>query len=166
MVELRKRKAPAEAAPAPPPKKSSNPVKKALDAAKDAVIGNSASSEGAANGSAKIAVGQTIALEGFGGELETHTGDKVTLSKLLEQSQAGVVIFTYPKANTPGCKSTPFSTVNRRIRIKLERWSLGGGLRLKVSCPSLLTSSKAPHKHASSGTTTLPSLLQASRSMG
>ena len=108
MVELRKRKAPAEAVPAPPPKKSSNPVKKALDAAKDAVIGNSASSEGAANGSAKIAVGQTIALEGFGGELETHTGDKVTLSKLLEQSQAGVVIFTYPKANTPGCKSTIF----------------------------------------------------------
>jgi len=107
MVELRKRKAPAEAAPAPPPKKSSNPVKKALDAAKDAVIGNSASSEGATNGSAKIAVGQTIALEGFGGELETHTGDKVTLSKVLEQSQAGVVIFTYPKANTPGCKSTP-----------------------------------------------------------
>jgi peroxiredoxin Q/BCP len=110
MVELRKRKAPAEAAPAPPPKKSSNPVKKALNAAKDAVIGNSASSEGATNGSAKIAVGQTIALEGFGGELETHTGDKVTLSKLLEQSQAGVVIFTYPKANTPGCKLSPFST--------------------------------------------------------
>jgi peroxiredoxin Q/BCP len=120
MVELRKRKAPAEAAPAPSPKKSSNPVKKALDAAKDAVIGNSASSEGATNGSAKIAVGQTIALEGFGGELETHTGDKVTLSKLLEQSQAGVVIFTYPKANTPGCKSIRFSTVNRGTQINLN----------------------------------------------
>jgi len=120
MVELRKRKAPAEAAPAPPPKKSSNPVKKALDAAKDAVIGNSASSEGATNGSAKIAVGQTIALEGFGGELETHTGDKVTLSKVLEQSQAGVVIFTYPKANTPGCKfNFPFSPVKRCTQIKL-----------------------------------------------
>ena len=118
MVELRKRKAPAEAAPAPPPKKSSNPVKKALDAAKDAIIGNSASSEGAANGSAKIAVGQTIALEGFGGELETHTGDKVTLSKLLEQSQAGVVIFTYPKANTPGCKSFFSLLVNRDTLIK------------------------------------------------
>ena len=122
MVELRKRKAPAEAAPAPPPKKSSNPVKKALDAAKDAVIGNSASSEG----SAKIVVGQTIALEGFGGELETHTGDKVTLSKLLEQSQAGAVIFTYPKANTPGCKSTFFSTATRDTRINLSIGVLAG----------------------------------------
>ena len=123
MVELRKRKAPAEAAPAPPPKKSSNPVKKALDAAKDAVIGNSASSEGATNGSAKLAVGQTIALEGFGGELETHTGDKVTLSKVLEQSQAGVVIFTYPKANTPGCKSnSPSLLVNRLHSDQLGHW--------------------------------------------
>jgi thioredoxin-dependent peroxiredoxin len=106
MVELRKRKAPAEAAPPPPAKKSSNPVKKAIETAKEAITGNSESSAGATNGSAKIAVGQTIALDGFGGELETHTGDKVTLSKLLEQSQAGVVLFTYPKANTPGCKSS------------------------------------------------------------
>jgi peroxiredoxin Q/BCP len=106
MVELRKRKAPAEAAPPPPAKKSSNPVKKVIETAKEAVLGNSESSGGATNGSAKIAVGQTIALDGFGGELETHTGEKVTLSKLLEQSQAGVVLFTYPKANTPGCKSS------------------------------------------------------------
>jgi thioredoxin-dependent peroxiredoxin len=105
MVELRKRKAPAEAAPPPPAKKNSNPVKKAIETAKEAVMGNSESSEGAANGTAKIAVGQTVALDGFGGELETHTGEKVTLQKLLEESQAGVVLFTYPKANTPGCKS-------------------------------------------------------------
>ncbi len=102
MVELRKRKAPAEAAPPPPAKKSSNPVKKAIETVKEAVTGES---ENTTNGSAKIAVGQTIALEGFGGELETHTGDKVTLSRLLEQSQSGVVLFTYPKASTPGCMS-------------------------------------------------------------
>jgi hypothetical protein len=114
MVELRKRKAPAEAAPPPPAKKSSNSVKKAIDTAKEAVLGNSEST-GATNGSAKIAVGQTIVLEGFGGELETHSGEKVTLSKLLEQSQAGVVLFTYPKANTPGCKSNYQSSLLRRL---------------------------------------------------
>jgi thioredoxin-dependent peroxiredoxin len=119
MVELRKRKAPAEAAPPPPAKKNSNPVKKAVEAAKSAVLGNSASSDGAVNGSAKLAVGQTIALEGFGGELETHTGEKVTLQRLLEQSQAGVVLFTYPKANTPGCKSTLVQTTNQHCQSTL-----------------------------------------------
>ncbi|KAF2665702.1 thioredoxin-like protein [Microthyrium microscopicum] len=49
------------------------------------------------------AVGDTIDLEGFGGELETQDGKKVTLKKLVDESKAGVVLFTYPKANTPGC---------------------------------------------------------------
>ena len=133
MVELRKRKAAAEAAPPPPAKKSSNPVKKAIETAKQAITGNSESSEGATNGSAKIAVGQIIALEGFGGELETHTGDKVTLSKLLEQTQVGVVLFTYPKANTPGCKSPLFCTTHHRIPIHLTFSNLGGGLRPRAS---------------------------------
>lgn len=101
MVELRKRKAAAEAAPPPPAKKSTNPIKKAIDTVKETVTGDS---ESRTNGSAKIALGQTIALDGFGGELETNSGDKVTLSKLLEQSEGGVVLFTYPKASTPGCK--------------------------------------------------------------
>jgi len=117
MVELRKRKAPAEAAPPPPAKKNSNPVKKALETAKQAIMGNS---ESAANGTAKIAVGQTIALDGFGGELETHTGEKVTLQKLLEQCQAGVVLFTYPKANTPGCKSLSSDHVSH-VRLTISR---------------------------------------------
>ena len=30
---------------------------------------------------------------------------KTTLAKLVEESKGGVVLFTYPKASTPGCKS-------------------------------------------------------------
>ena len=46
----------------------------------------------------------SIDLESFGGEIETNDGDKVTLAKLVEDSKAGVILFTYPKASTPGCK--------------------------------------------------------------
>lgn len=53
--------------------------------------------------SRKIAVGDIISLEGFGGEIETHEGAKTTLLKLVDESKNGVVIFTYPKASTPGC---------------------------------------------------------------
>jgi thioredoxin-dependent peroxiredoxin len=101
MVELRKRKAAVEPAPAPPAKKNSNPIKKIVDKAKDAVIDAPVK---ATNGTGKLAVGDTIALDGFGGEVETHTGEKTTLKKLLDDSKAGVVLFTYPKASTPGCK--------------------------------------------------------------
>lgn len=51
-------------------------------------------------------VGSTIDLNNFGGEVETHDGKKTTLAKLVEESKGGVVLFTYPKASTPGCKST------------------------------------------------------------
>ncbi len=107
MVELRKRKAPAEAAPPPAPKKNSNPVKKAVEKAKDAVAGEPSK---AANGTGKLAVGDTISLEGFGGEIETHSGEKTNLKKLVDDSKAGIVLFTYPKASTPGCECLTFST--------------------------------------------------------
>ncbi|KEY72055.1 hypothetical protein S7711_00072 [Stachybotrys chartarum IBT 7711] len=51
----------------------------------------------------KVVVGGTIALEGFGGEIETNDGKKTTLKQLVEESKAGVVLFTYPKASTAGC---------------------------------------------------------------
>ncbi|KAK5110142.1 hypothetical protein LTR62_006276 [Meristemomyces frigidus] len=47
--------------------------------------------------------GGSIDLEGFGGEIQMNDGEKTTLAKLVEQSKAGVVLFTYPKASTPGC---------------------------------------------------------------
>lgn len=58
----------------------------------------------------KIAVGDVIDLEGFGGEIQTNDGEKTTLKKLVDDSKSGVVLFTYPKASTPGCKSFPSTT--------------------------------------------------------
>lgn len=51
-------------------------------------------------------VGKSIpTLTTFGGPspLETHTGTKLTFADLLSQSTSGVIIFTYPRASTPGC---------------------------------------------------------------
>jgi len=99
-VELRKRKA-VVSAPAPPAKKKI-PAAKAAAKVKE----SAASKAPKANGSpaaSKVAVGNTVALEGFGGEIETHDGRKTNLKKLVDESEAGVVLFTYPKASTPGC---------------------------------------------------------------
>jgi peroxiredoxin Q/BCP len=119
--ELRKRKAPVvEPDTAPVAKKATKkgPVAKAVAAVqevaeevKEAVeevlvpkVAPKAKTNGKLSAS-KIAVGSTIDLEGFGGEIETHEGEKTNLKKLLDESKAGVVLFTYPKASTAGCKS-------------------------------------------------------------
>ncbi|KAF2013748.1 AhpC-TSA-domain-containing protein, partial [Aaosphaeria arxii CBS 175.79] len=118
MVELRKRKTPPPA-PVRPAKKKAAPktnksavakVKEAVaekvEAVKEAVTGGGANGEKseapvAAGGAAKV--GETIDISGFGGEVETNDGVKTSLAKLLEKSKSGVVLFTYPKASTPGC---------------------------------------------------------------
>ncbi|KAM5352599.1 hypothetical protein ACJ41O_005321 [Fusarium nematophilum] len=51
----------------------------------------------------KAEVGDVVNLDGFGGEIETNDGEKTTLKKLVDESKSGVVLFTYPKASTPGC---------------------------------------------------------------
>ncbi|KIW31628.1 hypothetical protein, variant 2 [Cladophialophora immunda] len=56
-----------------------------------------------ATASGKLSVGDKIDLDGFGGTVQTHDGTSVTVKELLEKSGAGIVIFTYPKASTPGC---------------------------------------------------------------
>lgn len=100
--ELRKRKAPAsEPAPAPPAKKK-GPVAKVVAKVKEAVLPKPNKSSGEAS-SSNIAVGSVITLDGFGGEIETNDGAKVTLKQLVDESKGGVVLFTYPKASTPGC---------------------------------------------------------------
>ncbi|KAF2273232.1 AhpC-TSA-domain-containing protein [Westerdykella ornata] len=117
-VELRKRKTPPPAPVRPAKKKAApktskaakdakpeetvvdkakNAVTETVEAVKEAVTGNGEST------SATPKVGDTITLTNFGGEVETHTGTKTTLAKLVEQSKSGVVLFTYPKASTPGC---------------------------------------------------------------
>jgi thioredoxin-dependent peroxiredoxin len=105
-VELRKRKAPAP--PPEPPAKKQSKVKKTVAKVKKAVK-SKPSKKDEANGPVKAGgkpvVGDTISLEGFGGEIETNDGTKTTLKALVDESKAGVVLFTYPKASTPGCKS-------------------------------------------------------------
>lgn len=115
--ELRKRKAPP---PAPePPKKKAAPVKKAAAKAKETKDAKEAVKTKAAaapaptpapapaktNGAAskKVAVGDTVDLASFGGEVTLNDGTATTLADLVEKSGSGVVLFTYPKASTPGC---------------------------------------------------------------
>ncbi|KAJ9498025.1 thioredoxin peroxidase dot5 [Exophiala xenobiotica] len=126
-VELRKRPAPKEPATAPPPTKrgsgAGNTVERLAEKAKAAVTNKAtkddsaptaaaeapitAAAEPKPNGTAstggKIGVGEKIALDGFGGTLQTNDGQDVTLKDLLDKSLAGIVVFTYPKASTPGC---------------------------------------------------------------
>ncbi|EMD62728.1 hypothetical protein GGP41_003539 [Bipolaris sorokiniana] len=118
-VELRKRKA-AAPAPAPPAKKKAPAKAKKADGEKtvvekvqDAVVEKAeavkkavvSKTNGAstAKSSGAPKVGDTIDLASFGGEIETNDGTKTSLAKLVEESKAGVVLFTYPKASTPGC---------------------------------------------------------------
>lgn len=96
MVELRKRPVREE----PPPKQAAPKKAKKSD---DALAPNG-KTENPSAGAIAPSVGDSIALASFGGEVETNDGDKTTLAKLVEDSKAGVVLFTYPKASTPGCK--------------------------------------------------------------
>ena len=98
MPELRKRKAPAGAAALPPVKKA-NSIRSSASKVED-VLGTSGSTL-----ATKVAVGDAIDIENFGGEIETNDGEKVTLKKLVEDSSNGVVLFTYPKASTSTCRS-------------------------------------------------------------
>jgi peroxiredoxin Q/BCP len=105
--ELRKRKAPASEPAAAPPAKKKGPVAKAIAKVKEAVTPKKTKAAKKTNGAgttSKVAVGETITLEGFGGEVELNDGTKTTLKALVDESKAGVVLFTYPKASTPGCK--------------------------------------------------------------
>jgi peroxiredoxin Q/BCP len=90
MVELRKRKAPA---PPVPEKKIKAPKKE--DTVNNDIEETSPK---------VLEVDDIIDLETFGGEIETNDGETTSLKKLLEESKSGVVLFTYPKASTPGCK--------------------------------------------------------------
>ncbi|KAG5919510.1 hypothetical protein E4U61_000815 [Claviceps capensis] len=72
-------------------------------AAADADTAAPAASAASPAAAKKVAVGDVIDLDGFGGEIETNDGIKTSLKELVEESGSGVVVFTYPKASTPGC---------------------------------------------------------------
>ncbi|OAA58949.1 Thioredoxin-like fold protein [Niveomyces insectorum RCEF 264] len=120
-MELRKRKAP-ETAPAPVLKKKTTPkaapkaaakaaAKVAVDAvpaapAKTTTATTTAVKKNEKNSAAPSSfpvVGSVVELAGFGGEIETNDGEKTTLKALVDASKSGVVLFTYPRASTPGC---------------------------------------------------------------
>lgn len=107
VMELRKRKAPAPP-PAPEKKTKTTKAKPSAPVAKpkkEPVKKEDAADTTPSKSSIPI-VGDRIKLDGFGGEIETNDGDMTTLKDLLEESESGVVLFTYPKASTPGCKFT------------------------------------------------------------
>ncbi|KAL2118567.1 hypothetical protein VTJ04DRAFT_8227 [Mycothermus thermophilus] len=97
-MELRKRKAPPPPAPAPTSKKATKAAKTEKD-----TNGSAPAEAAAAPASGLPAVGSVLALDGLGGELTLNDGTTTTLKALVEQSKAGVAIFTYPRASTPGC---------------------------------------------------------------
>ncbi|KAL8702209.1 MAG: hypothetical protein Q9224_000124 [Gallowayella concinna] len=100
MVELRKRREAPSDAPQPPQKKSSS-----FTTAKTEAVSTKAAltSTNGADKAEKLAVGNSIDLEGFGGDIETQDGETTNLKTLVDESKNGVVLFTYPKASTPGC---------------------------------------------------------------
>lgn len=114
-VTLRKRKTPPPQ-PERATKKKGGPkaaVSKAKDAVKEKLSNKPKPKETAPAVPATAAsptpatgpsVGDVITLAGFGGEVETNDGKKTTLEELVKESKNGVVLFTYPKASTPGCQ--------------------------------------------------------------
>lgn len=89
---------------APPPAKKPT-VKKVIPKAKAFVTPKKSLSPPKGRSQVtKPVQGNTINIDGFGGEVTTTAGSTVTLKELLDQSEAGVVLFTYPKAKTGGCQ--------------------------------------------------------------
>ncbi|KAL2134110.1 hypothetical protein VTI74DRAFT_997 [Chaetomium olivicolor] len=101
-MELRKRKAPAPP-PAPTGKKPTKAAKIASEAKEKVKEKAAEVANGAAAETKKPSVGDVISFDGFGGEIQTNDGTTTTLKALVEESKTGVVLFTYPKASTPGC---------------------------------------------------------------
>lgn len=139
-MELRKRK--ASTAPPPPPvkRKSTTKVPKAAAKVKEAAAkvtekkeepeeakeeekteeepkAEEPKAEESKKSGGKPKVGDVVDLDGFGGEIETNDGEKTTLKKLVDESKSGVVLFTYPKASTPGCKLTKPSHPNIHLTL-------------------------------------------------
>lgn len=113
VVELRKRKA-APTQPEPVQKKAATAkatkkTPKAAPAPAPASTNAKSKSTTASTKASVPKVGDVISLEGFGGELQTQDEESTNLKSLLASSKAGVVLFTYPKASTPGCKLSPIS---------------------------------------------------------
>lgn len=106
----------AAAAPEPEPvaEKSTGAPEKPVEEEKPAEEGKPAAAEeksAAKSNNGPPKVGDKIDLDDFGGEIETNDGKKVSLKSLVGESKGGVVLFTYPKASTPGCRFSNFLVI-------------------------------------------------------
>jgi len=98
MVELRKRQLPFPTSDKPAKTLKTTPV--SLD--------NEFSDNKSSNKPPPLQTGDTIPdLAQFGNSILLQTGESTTFESILSKSKKGVVVFTYPKANTPGCKPPP-----------------------------------------------------------
>ena len=107
MVELRKRAAPPSAPPPAKKKATAKAATKKEEAPAPAAASTTKAKSKAMAVDGPAKVGDTIDLTTFGGEVETNDEVKTSLAKLVEESKSGVVLFTYPKASTPGCTYPP-----------------------------------------------------------
>jgi peroxiredoxin Q/BCP len=124
--ELRKRKAPASEPAAAPPAKKKGPIAKAVAKVKQVVTGSpNATKTNGSSSAPKVVVNDTITLDGFGGEIETNDGVKTTLKALVDESKGGVVLFTYPKASTPGCKYMWLHILETFVLMHFDRYKSG-----------------------------------------
>jgi len=103
MVELRKRKAPAGLVRPGPTKKRSTQLINYHPKAKASIPTENTKLNDSFTPQRTLCIGDTISLETFGGQISTHEGNPITLKELVSSSKSGVVLFTYPKASTPGC---------------------------------------------------------------
>lgn len=171
-VELRKRKAHQQPTETAPPAKKKSTVAKAADKVKKAIKGDKKSAATKAESKkaepktvaapaapaapkkadtvklGKIAPGDVIDLDGFGGEIETNDGEKTTLKKLVDESGSGVVLFTYPKASTPGCEySLPSSDLPAdafKARLKYASSATRMSLSPRMASPSTVSVPTVP----------------------
>ena len=110
--ELRKRKTAVASDPEPAPAaKKQKPIAKVVEKVKKVTAAITKTNGPATSG--KVSVGDIIDLEGFGSVVETNDGDKTTLKELVDKSDGGVVLFTYPAASTPGCKFFQYLSSNQ-----------------------------------------------------
>ncbi|GAB7365259.1 hypothetical protein MBLNU230_g6342t1 [Neophaeotheca triangularis] len=170
MVELRKRPAPP---PAPPPaKKKATPKPKTTkekptvstttpadppaptapeeEPTQTAIPLNDNPTSAPSAPSGPPNPNDTISLTDFGGEIQTNSGEKTTLASLVQASKSGVVLFTYPKASTPGCTTqaclfrdayTPLTTTGLSLYgLSTDSPSANSSFKTKQNLPYTLLS--------------------------
>jgi len=101
----------APPAPAPAPKKRATPTEGKPSVAKKAKTTAKAIADGAKSAAQKKKPAATATgglqegdvIPGDLPEVQTHDGKTITVAKLLEDANKGIIIFAYPKASTPGC---------------------------------------------------------------